>query len=125
MKLIIAGSRYIDPVDACRVITEQFVKRCLFGVVTEIVHGGCRGVDAGAAIFASDSYPKRVFPADWKSHGKAAGPIRNAQMAEYGDRLLLIWDGTSRRSASMKREMEKRGKPVIEVIVSRDGRVQA
>lgn len=61
----------------------------------------------------------KEFPADWKAHGKAAGPIRNKQMAEYADALLLIWDGESKGSASMKNEMLKLNKPVYEVIIKR------
>jgi len=57
------------------------------------------------------------FPADWDTHGRAAGPIRNKQMAEYGDALLLIWDGESRGSANMKSNMKKLGKPVYEIII--------
>lgn len=41
-------------------------------------------------------------------YGRAGGPIRNAKMAEYGDALLLIWDGKSRGSQSMLREATKR-----------------
>lgn len=59
----------------------------------------------------------RTFKADWNTYGKTAGPKRNAQMAEYGDALLVIWDGKSRGSANMKSEMLKLGKPVYEVII--------
>jgi hypothetical protein len=38
-------------------------------------------------------------------------------MAEYADALLLIWDGSSRGSANMRQQMERRGKPVYEVIL--------
>lgn len=47
------------------------------------------------------------FPADWKSHGRAAGPIRNEPMAEYADGVALFPGG--RGTASMKREAAKRG----------------
>ena len=57
------------------------------------------------------------FKAEWTIHGKAAGPIRNRKMAEYGDALLLIWDGTSKGSSNMKIEMEKRNKPIYEIII--------
>ena len=127
IRLVIAGGRDIDESLAVTIITEAMVDLGLFaGVnVVEIVHGGCpTGVDAAVAKHFERVVPMKVFPADWKTHGMAAGPIRNAQMAEYGDRLLLIWDGTSRGSASMKREMVNRGKPVIEIIVSMDGREQ-
>lgn len=57
------------------------------------------------------------FPADWEKFGKVAGHIRNKQMAEEGDALLLIWDGESKGSANMKDNMIKLGKPVYEVIL--------
>lgn len=62
----------------------------------------------------------KEFPADWDKFGKGAGPIRNKQMADYADALLLIWDGESRGSANMKSQMEKLGKPIYEVILRKD-----
>ena len=59
------------------------------------------------------------FDADWKKYGKAAGPIRNRQMAQFGDELLLIWDGSSRGSQNMKKEMSKLKKTIHEIVVSR------
>jgi len=61
--------------------------------------------------------PLKIFHAEWEEHGKAAGPIRNKQMANYGEKLLLIWDGESRGSANMKAEMLKLNKPVYEIII--------
>lgn len=116
MKLIVAGSRYLKRTKF------SFVKECvnLFGIegITEIVSGGASGVDEAGAIFGTDSELKvtYVWP-DWTQHGKAAGPIRNKQMAEYADELLLIWDGKSKGSTSMKNEMSKLNKPVYEIIV--------
>lgn len=45
--------------------------------------------------------PIKNFPADWDKYGKAAGPIRNAQMAEYADYLIAFWDGKSRGTKNM------------------------
>lgn len=42
-----------------------------------------------------------MFPADWNKHGKAAGPILNAEMAEVADALIAFWDGKSRGTANM------------------------
>jgi hypothetical protein len=86
--------------------------------IEQVVSGGASGVDTAGENFANivDIEIER-FPADWNTHGKAAGPIRNKQMAEYADALLLIWDGESRGSASMKNEMLKLGKPVYEIII--------
>lgn len=57
------------------------------------------------------------FPADWEKFGKAAGPVRNAQMADRGDCLFLIWDGRSRGSRNMKDNMLHRNKWVEERIL--------
>lgn len=116
MKLIIAGSRSIVPSSAT---LSEYLKLVGFDPTKDsVISGGADGVDSSAAIYCLDrGIPIDEFLPDWKTHGKAAGPIRNAQMAAEGDILLLLWDGVSRGSASMKAEMEKLGKPVFEVII--------
>jgi hypothetical protein len=59
--------------------------------ITEVVSGGARGVDASGEMWAlSNAIPMNLFPADWSKHGKAAGPIRNKEMAEYADQLVAF-----------------------------------
>lgn len=78
--------------------------------VTEVVSGGARGADAFGEEWARDRrVPVRVFPADWNRHGRAAGPIRNREMAEYADALVAVWDGESRGTKNMIEEATKRG----------------
>lgn len=57
-----------------------------YGVDLRMMHGGARGAD-GLAQRAIKKYKIRhkVFPADWNGLGKAAGILRNTQMAEYLD----------------------------------------
>jgi hypothetical protein len=62
-----------------------------------------------------------MIPARWDTEGKAAGPKRNKRMAEAADALILVWDGKSKGSASMKSEAQKRGLKIFEVIIG--GRV--
>lgn len=87
MKTIIAGSR-----DFCGTIED--IQRAIANrgfQVTQVVSGGCRGVDERAEAWAlSRGMSLKVFPADWIKHGKAAGPIRNRQMAEYAEALIAI-----------------------------------
>lgn len=74
----------------------------------EIVSGGARGADRMAERYAKERGLKfRLFPADWEAHGKAAGPIRNEQMAEYADWCIVFWDGESRGSKNMIKTAEK------------------
>lgn len=123
MKLIVAGSRHLN--GDYRLLTETIFS--YFGEdheIKEIVEGGCsKGPDQWArflyehAPLTKDIEFHTQFEADWETHGKAAGPIRNRAMAKYADQLLLIWDGKSRGSANMKKEMLALGKPVHEVII--------
>lgn len=116
MKLIVAGSRSIQDTELVWQRINDFLST---NKVAEFVNGGCpTGPDDDAKCYAEyHSIPTTFFKADWSNHGKAAGPIRNRQMAEYADHLLLIWDGQSKGSFNMKLEMRKLGKPVTECVV--------
>lgn len=108
MKVIIAGSRDITD----RVIVAKAILESRFNF-TEVVSGTARGVDRLGEIFAcSKGYSVKKFPANWTEYGKAAGHIRNREMAQYADALLAVWDGKSRGTKNMIEEMEKLGKPV-------------
>lgn len=56
-----------------------------------LVHGDCRGADRIAAqIWIRWGLPTEPHPADW-SRGRAAGPIRNAEMVKAGADLCLAF----------------------------------
>lgn len=38
--------------------------------------------------------PFKLFQADWEKYGKAAGPMRNREMAKYANALLAFDKGT-------------------------------
>ena len=85
---------------------------------TTIVCGMAKGIDSSGRAWAKFMLlPWQEFPANWSMYGKGAGHIRNKAMADYADALLLIWDGTSKGSANMKKTMEKLGKPVYEIVL--------
>jgi hypothetical protein len=76
--------------------------------IGELVSGGASGADrCGEQWAASKGITIKRFPADWNTHGRAAGPIRNRQMAEYADVVALFPGG--RGTASMRREAERAG----------------
>ena len=52
-------------------------------LVHGLFHGGARGADRaiGRAAFQL-GWPVEVLPADWRRHGRAAGPIRNRELLE-------------------------------------------
>ena len=49
--------------------------------IAAIIQGGARGADELARSWAKNrNIPVETYPADWKQHGRAAGPIRNGVM---------------------------------------------
>lgn len=106
MKVIIAGGRDIHDYNLVLAALEAS------GIhsITEVVSGMAPGVDTLAVRYAQENnLPLAEFHADWRKHGKAAGPIRNRQMAEYGEALVAVWDGESRGTKNMIEEATKRG----------------
>lgn len=99
MKIIVAGSRDIDDFE---VVESAIMQSGWISRETEIVSGMARGVDTLAVEFAERYHLKvHKFPADWSRHGKAAGIIRNAEMAKFADALIAVWDGKSRGTLNM------------------------
>jgi hypothetical protein len=116
MKVIIAGSRHM-PFESYPLIGravarfEQFTGR----KITEVVCGEAKGADTLGKKWAfcenTPRIPVKSFPADWDTYGKGAGPIRNREMAEYAEGLIVfIWD-SSRGSANMLQQMQDLDKP--------------
>jgi len=109
MKVIIAGSRTITDIE----LVEKAIEDSPFDI-TEVVTGCARGVDTLGIKFAWEHMiPKKEFPADWDKYGKAAGFIRNKQMAEYADALIAVWDGKSKGTAHMIDIAKKEGLEVF------------
>lgn len=103
ISLIIAGSRNFQDYDLlCSWMRE------VQSPIREIVSGCASGADSLGERWAIErSIPLKLFPANWEKYGKAAGPIRNKQMAEYADCALVFWSGNSAGSRSMIVEMAR------------------
>ena len=95
MKTIIAGSRTITDMN----LLKEAIRESGFNI-TEVVCGGARGVDELGRQWAG-KIPVKPFPAKWNEFGKGAGYIRNVEMADYADALILLWDGKSKGSKHM------------------------
>lgn len=81
MKIIIAGSREGMPEDEFKRELEGYLADENIEV-SEVVCGKAKGIDTLGEMWAKQrSIPVAEFPANWERHGRAAGPIRNAEMA--------------------------------------------
>jgi len=99
MRVIIAGSRTIDDYALLETTIEESGWEDQISVV---VYGGAKGVDRlGLGYAMSNDIPVSSFLADWERYGKAAGSIRNEQMAKNADALIAIWDGISKGTKNM------------------------
>lgn len=79
-----------------------------------IVSGTARGADKlGEEYAKSNGYHVKRFPPDWNTHGKAAGFIRNAEMAKFADVLVAFWDGKSKGTKHMIDIANKEGLKVF------------
>jgi hypothetical protein len=115
MKTIIAGTRTIHDFKVVAVAIEASGF-----AITEVLCGEAAGVDTLGAVWARNrEIPVRYFEPDWNAHGKAAGPIRNREMAEQADALILVWDGKSKGSRSMLAEAKKHGLKIYQHIIER------
>jgi hypothetical protein len=69
----------------------------IFGV-GEVMTGGCpTGVDHGVSKM-NDGWTYREMRANWDKYGKAAGPIRNRDMAKWADIVVLFTGGRGTES---------------------------
>ena len=101
LSTIIAGGRDYE-------LTDSYFEHLGELPIREVVSGGASGVDLDGEKWAeSRGIPVKKFPADWKRHGRGAGPRRNRAMAEYADAVVLFPGG--RGTASMRKEAEKVG----------------
>jgi len=108
MKVLICGGRDFDDYDMmANLLSELRAKHPQL----EIVSGGARGADSLADYYAQTNGVKiTVMKADWDTHGKGAGIIRNNQMLDLvPDLVLAFWDGRSRGTLHTIEEARRRG----------------
>lgn len=101
-RVIIAGGREFNDYqllkEKCDNILATMVKSCQIVILS----GTAKGADKLGEQYAQEKgYTVEQYPADWNSHGKKAGIIRNAQMANSAQALIAFWDGKSRGTKNM------------------------
>lgn len=107
MKVIIAGGRDFNDYDLLKSKCDYYLANKT-GI--EIVSGCASGADRLGERYATErGFLVKPFPAQWKTLGKRAGPVRNELMALYADALIAFWDGKSAGTKNMIEEAEKEG----------------
>ena len=109
-RVIIAGSRSFSNYELlkehCLSLLQE--KRRTHRVI--IVSGHAHGADTMGERFAKEQdLTVELHPAKWRALGKAAGMIRNAEMARASDALIAFWDRKSSGTAHMISFAKRRG----------------
>ena len=113
-KVIIAGGRDFDNYPLLKKMCDHYLQN---KTDVEIVSGKAKGADSLGERYAKErGYSIKEFPAKWddlsqpciiktnrngKEYNALAGHIRNSQMANYGDSLIVFWDGKSKGTKDM------------------------
>lgn len=109
-RVIIAGSRSFNNYALLREHCLSFLQEKMKTHRVIIVSGHARGADSLGERFANElGLPFELHPAKWRLLGKAAGMVRNAEMAKCSDALIAFWDGESRGTRHMINFARKRG----------------
>lgn len=102
-RVIIAGGRHFNNYPMLSNYADKLLeRRRAAGDDIVIISGHCYGTDLLGERYARErGYRLEIFEAKWSVYGPAAGPKRNAEMAEHADALIAMWDGQSRDTKSM------------------------
>ena len=120
LRAIIAGSRdfnnFSKLMNSCNNILPSIINRNNNLGRIRIVSGTARGADRLGEQYAKVAgYEVSRFPADWDTFGRAAGYVRNTQMAKYAMAddnygvLIAFWDEKSKGTKHMIDLAEKNG----------------
>ena len=104
MKLLIAGSRSITSFDLSKYVPSD---------VDTVISGGARGIDSLAEQYADlHRLSKYIIRPRYDLYGRTAPLIRNEQLVEMADAVLIIWDGYSRGTQYTLNYTKKMNKPI-------------
>jgi len=100
MKIVIFGTRKFNNYSILKQVvesTDSYKK----GKITCVISGRAKGADTLGEQWAREKGIELILmPANWERYGRAAGPIRNKQMAEIADAAIGFWDGNTIHSGT-------------------------
>lgn len=90
MRILICGSRHFNDYEK--------LKKEVLNILPEgdyldavVISGHARGADSlGERLAEEMGWLLKVYPADWDTYGRRAGPIRNSQMLKEGQPDIVV-----------------------------------
>lgn len=113
-KVIVAGTRTFNDYEALK---QHLDKQLRYKSATHricIISGCAKGPDQLGIQYAIEKgYQFLKYPADWNKYGTAAGPIRNTQMINNADAVIVFWDGQSKGTEDTMKKATLKKLPMI------------
>ena len=108
MKVLVCGGRDFDDYTRLKAFLDTHQ-------ITVLVHGGARGADTLAGIYANcyKNITCRVYYAEWSKYGNKAGFIRNQLMLDKEHPDLVIAFPGGKGTADMVKRATEQGYKVI------------
>ena len=101
-RLVIAGSRDFNDYALLSKAVDKHLGDKSDDVKIIIISGTAPGADQLGERYAKErGYKLECYPADWGHYGKAAGSVRNMNMANVADGVIVFWDGESSGTKNM------------------------
>lgn len=103
MRAIVAGSRYREtrmPAEIISHVLDRLHKKHNIQVVVSGTCSNSPDID-GEDWARANKITINPFPANWEENGKAAGFLRNKEMAANADILVAFWDRKSSGTKNM------------------------
>lgn len=115
-RILITGSRgWTDALQIDEAIDDWIRKNVPENEITTIVHGDCpTGADRLAKEYVKFAWwvKEEAHPADWNTHGRRAGFVRNAEMVKLGADVCLAFIYKGSKGATHTADLaEKAGIP--------------
>jgi hypothetical protein len=110
MRILVCGGRdYTD-----RAAVRRVLDAALRSGPIEIIQGGAKGADRFAREWAiGNGVTCTTYEADWTTHGRSAGPIRNREMLSQGKPSLVLAFPGGPGTKDMVQEAQRRGVLVV------------
>jgi hypothetical protein len=91
LRLIVCGGRdYADHLHVWATLDRLHAER----TIVTIIEGGATGADHMAGQWADQHHVEhRTVAADWKQHGRRAGPLRNGEMLKLNPDGVVAFPG--------------------------------
>ncbi len=113
IKIVVAGCRDFADYETAKNYIDFCISEIKDSSEIIFISGGCKGADMLGERYAKENgYQIERHSAQWEKYGRAAGPMRNKEMAQCCDYAICFWDGKSKGTKSMIEYAKSMGKEV-------------